>query len=411
MAVTGAALDEKHEDLAQIDRLVHSNLLHGSESLCKLLRYLAEHSLHTPNVNLKEHQIATEVFGRPMDFDPRLDSTVRVQTGRLRSKLSEYYATVGVADPIVVELPKGAYGVTFHRRVSIEAAPVPSPEIVRVRPWLTTSLVLSVALVATATTLVFMILANKRAAAVVTNQQAPAAFRSLWKSFLEGADQPWVVFSNAAFVGRPETGLRYFDPKTDTKQRILDHYTGVGEVLAVHELDRVFAQLNRPLRIKRGRLLSLDDAKNNNLIFVGSPSENLTLQHIPSTLDFNFERLESGPRKGDLVIVNHRPRAGEQKVYMTPSDSTFADDYDYAVVGLVKGMIPPRMAMILAGVTTMGTQAAAEYVCRPNAVEDLLQRLTGSKAGDVIPFEAVLRVKVVSGVPVETELVALHAMR
>jgi len=61
-----------------------------------------------PGGTVKEYQIATEVFGRPRDFDPRLDSTVRVQTGRLRSKLAEYYAGSGADDPIIVEVPRGA---------------------------------------------------------------------------------------------------------------------------------------------------------------------------------------------------------------------------------------------------------------------------------------------------------------
>lgn len=53
-------------------------------------------------------------------------------------------------------------------------------------------------------------------------------------------------------------------------------------------------------------------------------------------------------------------------------------------------------------------QAAAEYVSRQNTVEDLLARLTGSKTGQLTPFEAVIRVKVARGVPVEADLVALH---
>src|SRR4029077_14012254 len=88
----------------------------GSESLCKLLRYLAEHSLDHPGVALKEYQIATEVLGRPPGFDPQSDSTVRVQAGRLRVKLTEYYANEGVMDPIIVEIPKGSYALTFHLR-------------------------------------------------------------------------------------------------------------------------------------------------------------------------------------------------------------------------------------------------------------------------------------------------------
>src|SRR5256885_13091712 len=73
----------------QIDKLLSSHALHGSESLCKLLRYLADHPLEHPGASPKEYQIATEVFGRPSNFDPHLDSTVRVQAGRLRGKLAE----------------------------------------------------------------------------------------------------------------------------------------------------------------------------------------------------------------------------------------------------------------------------------------------------------------------------------
>src|SRR5437879_9325727 len=119
MSVTGyhrASIAEREQYLAEIDRLIGSHVLHGSESLCKLLRYLAEHALHHPGVPLKEYQIATEVFGRPADFDPQSDSTIRVQAGRLRMKLAEYYSSEGADDPIIVEVPKGTYVLSFHQR-------------------------------------------------------------------------------------------------------------------------------------------------------------------------------------------------------------------------------------------------------------------------------------------------------
>src|SRR6202162_2087921 len=84
----------------QIDRLIKSHSLSGSESLCKLLRYLAEHSLDHPGVSLKEYQIATEVLGRSGGFDPQSDSTVRVQAGRLRLKLAEHYSREGPNDSV-----------------------------------------------------------------------------------------------------------------------------------------------------------------------------------------------------------------------------------------------------------------------------------------------------------------------
>src|ERR1039457_3380351 len=114
MKDTGTTSVEREALHSQIEKLNRSSILHGSESLCKLLKYLGEHSLDAPGMSLKEYQIATEVFGRPADFDSRMDSTVRVQTGRLRSKLAEYYAGEGAPDRMVIEIPKGAFFLTFH---------------------------------------------------------------------------------------------------------------------------------------------------------------------------------------------------------------------------------------------------------------------------------------------------------
>ena len=86
-------------------------------------------------------------------------------------------------------------------------------------------------------------------------ESAPAGFATFWKAFANGPEEPWVIFSNGAFVGRPETGMRYFDPARDSRNEILEHYTGVGEVLAIHALDHTFGLLHRQIRVKRGSLL------------------------------------------------------------------------------------------------------------------------------------------------------------
>src|SRR6202163_1285451 len=115
--VTGVALLDKTLIQAEIEKLANSSVLHGSESLCKLLRYIAKHALDHPGAPLKEYQIATEVFGRQDNFDPQVDSMVRVQAGRLRAKLAEYYSgDAATDDPVLVELPKGTYVLTFHPR-------------------------------------------------------------------------------------------------------------------------------------------------------------------------------------------------------------------------------------------------------------------------------------------------------
>jgi hypothetical protein len=413
MALTHGYDAGRQQCFQQIDKLINSHSLRGSESLCKLLRYLAETSLEHHGAAVKEYQIATEVLGRSPGFDPQSDSTVRVQAGRLRVKLEEYYSHEGADDEIVVELPRKSYALTFHVRApSAAPANLAVPPTVRAEPdrrvsrgpsnrgWVIAVLVLSVLLVAA---LLFAFRSRSQAAA---KPSVPAVYQVFWQRFVGGPQQPWVIFSNGSFVGRPETGMRYFT-SDDSGTLILDHYTGVGEVLAVHQLDRVFVLLNQPLRVKRGSLFSLDDAKNNDLIFVGSPAENLTLLDIPATQEFVFQRVNFGVRKGDLAVVNVHPQTGEPGLFLgsTPSLPTTED---YAVVALVPGIDPARSVLILAGTTTFGTQAAAEYVCRQDSLAVLLQRLGVSSAADLKPFEALLHVKVVHGVPVITDLVSVR---
>ncbi|MDP9147752.1 MAG: hypothetical protein M3N22_08835, partial [Acidobacteriota bacterium] len=220
----------------------------------------------------------------------------------------------------------------------------------------------------------------------------PAAFPTFWRGFLTVPAEPWVIFSNAAFVGRPDVGMRYYDAKRDLHAPILDHYTGVGEVLAVHELDRVFGLLHQDIRVKRGSLFSLDDAKNNDLIFIGSPSENLTLLEIPGSREFVFKQVQAGTRRGNMEIVNVHPENGEPTEFLaTPSDQALTEDY--SLIALVPGLNRARSELILAGTTTIGTQAAVEYVSRQQSLEELLQKLGVSKSNELKPFEAVLRVK------------------
>ena len=419
LSVTWTPLNDREACLKQVDRLVNSHVLHGSESLCKMLQYLAHHALDHPGVSVKEYQIATEVFGRHTDFDPHLDATIRVQAGRLRTKLTEYYSTLGSEDPIVVELPKGTHALSFHRsppQPSIKSGREGPAGIIQVdhakqltlRNLLVAVVCLSASLVASIAIIIGLAVTREAAQPATPKESeiAPAALQLFWAPFLNGPEEPWIVFSNAQFVGRSETGMRFYNPAQDSPEDILHHYTGVGEVFAVRDLDRIFGLLKRKVRVKRGSLFTLDDAKNNDLIFLGSPAENLTLREIPSTHDFVFQRLSSGPRKGDMAIFNVHPQPGETATFLLPPGRPLTQDY--SIIALVRGLNPARSTLILAGITTVGTQAATEFVCQPDSVQELLRQLGASNASEMKPFEAVLRVEVKHDVPVEIEIVALR---
>ena len=103
----------REQKIEQLERVLHSRTLQNSENLKAFLRFVVEKTLANEHAQLKEYIIAIEVFGRRSDYDPRIDSVVRVQAGRLRTKLQEYYTAEGKNDPIVIDLPKGHYHPVF----------------------------------------------------------------------------------------------------------------------------------------------------------------------------------------------------------------------------------------------------------------------------------------------------------
>ena len=114
----------------QVRRILQSKAFRTSEVHRNLLLYLSEKSLSGEAESLKEYTVGLDVFAKPESYDPRQESVVRMHMARLRQKLAEYYRTEGANDPIVVDLPKGAFKVTFELRAAlIEPEPEPPAQM------------------------------------------------------------------------------------------------------------------------------------------------------------------------------------------------------------------------------------------------------------------------------------------
>jgi adenylate cyclase len=97
---------------AELERILSSRCFEQAARSSKFLRYVVEQTLAGQGDRLKGYTIAIEVFGRSQDFDAQSDPLVRVEAGRLRRRLTEYYADEGRNDPVRIELPRGSYNVT-----------------------------------------------------------------------------------------------------------------------------------------------------------------------------------------------------------------------------------------------------------------------------------------------------------
>jgi adenylate cyclase len=100
----------------ELDRVLASGGFVNAERMSRFLRYVVERAIAGESEQIKEYAIGVDVFGRSADYDPRLDSIVRVEARRLRSKLDEYYAAEGRGGDLVISMRRGSYVPVFERK-------------------------------------------------------------------------------------------------------------------------------------------------------------------------------------------------------------------------------------------------------------------------------------------------------
>jgi hypothetical protein len=116
--VSWLGMVESNQVNAALDRILATPAFLRSPRLAQFLRFAVEQRLSGRTDAPKEIEVGVQVFGRGTDFDPRIDPVVRVQARLLRFKLHEYYETVGHDDPVLIDLPKGAYLPELSRTCS-----------------------------------------------------------------------------------------------------------------------------------------------------------------------------------------------------------------------------------------------------------------------------------------------------
>ena len=393
------------EAAAQMERILHSETLRSSETLRKLLEYLASRVPDSTPHSVKAREIAAAVFGRNGDFDAQNDSIVRVQAGRLRTKLVEYAAGEGADDELVVSLPKGSYELSVCPRECAVGAVAAEPEAVEPavvvagveplprersplsRRWLYAGGLLGVAV------LTWLVAAITYSGAFAP--RTTPALATFWHGFLSHDDAALMVYSNIR-VRSLESDKIYLFPSN-------------GDLLAIYNLTRFFTAARKPVRPKHGNLLAWDEAKDVDLVFVGGPLAETPLRVLPNFHEFAFKYVEQPPEASERIggIANLHPKPGEPEVW---TDTSSPRRFDYAVVAVTAAFSPRHQAVTVAGISGYGTQGAAEFVTREERVQELLARL-GVRPGAVLPpFEAVLRFTVQGGVALRPEIVAVRVL-
>jgi hypothetical protein len=390
-----------------VERVLASNQFKASLRLREFLRYVANCAVNQSPEAATEQQIGVHVFNRVPGYNSSEDSIVRTHARLLRLKLADYFSTEGCGEPIIIEVPKGHYLPIFRLRdsqpsltpfpVPTELPPAESRMIVsRDSLWKTMPLGIVLGI------LFVIVLAGSAFLIPRAWPKAPperTAIEAFWAPFLTG-DPPVVIYSNTRFLGDSRTGLRYIpEGSSPDLEKVIDHYTGIGELASVYELTRLFDTHQATFILKRSLLVTWDEAKLRNLIFVGSPAENPSLNVLPSMADFTMMTTT-----GFSGFINHHPLPGEPALYLRPEHPLTKD---YAVIALRPGVESGKRTLIFGGLTTLGTQAAVEFGCRKESVAELLKKVSTPK-GEARPFEALLEVTLEGGVPLQSKLISVR---
>jgi hypothetical protein len=410
---------------AQVERLVQSRIFRASEVLRHLLSYLAEKSLAGESDSLKEYTIGLDALGKPSSFDPRQESVVRMHTARLRQKLAEYYRTEGAEDPIVVDLPKGGFKLTFEPRpIAPEPPPqqapaIPAPETIEEtgsRRWRARELVLAIGLVLALGVAAYTAVRLSRVEKSESASAWTPELRELWGPLLSSNRRLVVCVATPLFVRVPGFGVvrdaNVNEWAEATKSKDLSSlkdalrapatepsygYTNAGSATGAFLLGQFLAPRKQTVFITRANLLSWSEIAEDNVIFLGPVTGIHPAQDIP--MDAQIVLDPTG-------IRNLKPAPGEPpSLTDQPATAPGQMAVTHALISRVPAMNGSGAILMLSGNTTGSVMGAVQAFTNPGLAKTLVQKLRMPSGSVPHYFQVVLTVKSMDDVPVEVSYV------
>jgi hypothetical protein len=421
-------LEHQEAVLEELERVLKSETLRHSQQHRSLLSYMVQKSIEQRAEDLKEYIVGIDALGKPESYNPRRDATVRIQVGRLRARLTEYYLSEGAQDPIVFDVPKGGFKVLFLKRNEPLAAgdlPEVAPPVASkswrfgLVPWFCTAL--SVALAVAFGLMAHSASARAERITLLSTTLWTPELKALWAGFLDDKRPLTLSLGTPLFVNVDGVMVRdatwniwapdKLPPKIERIGQALKasaiqpdfEYNGFGETAGAFWVSRFLVSQGLDLTFRRSNDLTWDDFKERNMILLGSPKSISFLKYVRdlhAKLDFEVE---------ERRIINHEPVKGEAPYYAQTGAKSEGTYYGYALVTRLPGVDGSGNIMILGSPDTEGTLAACQYITSPNGAKELLSELAprGRPMPDV--FQALLKVSFRAGVPLTVNCIAYRA--
>jgi hypothetical protein len=412
------------EPAVEVERILRSETFRTSAALRRLLRFLVDKAVAGEADQLKEYSIGVDAFGKPSSYDPRHDAIVRLQAGRLRQKLGEYYRTEGKDDPVVFDLPKGRFKLKWEVRNVISedldrVAPRSDPAN-DVRRWRIVTLALAAALAVAAIWGVY-------AGAALWNVHASAnravwtpELEQLWRPFL-ASNRPMVIaladplfielqgtdiFFRKISIRRPEDAAA--SPELSALRKFLGNpamhpaysYMPTGELMSSFLVAKLLGSRRQDIRVARSSQLPLQELGDNNVILIGP--EIIIDPKLPGI------QLKPALLQTPDGIRNLNPRPGEPAFFADKRLGSAPNDGEaYALISHAPGPLGNGVIQTFTSSRTWGREGAVQVFTNAALARTLVNKLR--KASGQIPryYQVLVRVKFADGIPTDVAYV-LH---
>lgn len=408
--------DDPRWQLAQ--RIAASGSLGRSRLLVDFLLYIVDRHIGDRFNEITEQQIGVLVFGRAEGYDSNEDNIVRSYARNLRKRIEEYYATEGQEETLLLEIPRGGYVPSFSVRapetvIEGEADSLLPPEIAPrenvegkhsipeaslvARPYRTLVVLFLGIAIGLGISLVLTRPGMKHALASASVAESHKLWTQLFRkdrdTVIVPSDDGLIIMQS--LVERPVPLADYLNGTYRTNLKNADvpgapeilklgqrRYTSVVDLDLVSHLAQLDDVVPERTMVRYARDLRMDDLRTGNAILIGSSEANPWIELFEPQMSFRFSihpgnEMPSG-------IVNLHPRVGENTIYGTPTQ-----DHTYGLIAYLPNLSGTGKVLIVAGLNTAGTEAAAKFLLTPELMLPVLRRAEAAH-GDFQRFELLI---------------------
>jgi hypothetical protein len=391
---------------AELEEILASAPFRASNRYPALLRYVAQKTLLGDTSDLKERTIGIEVFHRQPDYDTNADPVVRFCAGEIRRRLAQFYQENSRNNLIEIELPVGGYIPQFHWKVTakvdeastkhnsshpgagnflplLESSPPELNELNHLDLVPATSYKVGRAAYPVAAVLAALLAVTGYFG--YSGYHRRDVLHAVWEPLLTNPDE--IVIS----TGRPHPEEIESPelPNTTIKQHILrpEFRVSLTTVAAISQIAGFLRTQHKDCRVQEAYSNKLEDFHDRPVVLINANNNKWTLLLLQplrfrfvSRGDFTYIEDAEHPQGEDWNVDFNKPYS-QQKV-------------DYAIVGRFYDATTHGPVVVVAGISSNGTEAAGEFIVSPESLEALARDAHSSLSKN---FEAVLKVEVIGG--------------